>query len=354
MKKIFLEMYLRKNLGDDLFLRAISRRYDDVKFYTIAGNDYISNLGLKNVCGRSFLRRAIDKLKRKVFGESASGGKRYAAKVVLGGSMFIEQRQNKVELKKSLREKYGDDESPLFVLGANFGPYRNKFYYDEYKKLFVGAKDVCFRDKYSANLFNDLRNVRMASDIIFGLDVESYSVKQEKKVVVSVINLEKREKLQKYLETYEDKIVEISDKYAKCGYEVVLMSFCEYEGDEEAIERILKKVSNDKIRSYYYRGNIGEALNQIASSEIVIGTRFHAVVLGLTFNKKTLPIIYSDKTRNMLEDIGFAGRFVEINEMSSIDFKDINSGLVRYGGIKKLRKDSERHFEKLDEYLNRD
>lgn len=353
MKKIFLEMYLRKNLGDDLFLRAMAERYPDVKFYVAAGTGYLKSFSIDNVCGRSFFRKAIDKARREVLGRGIGDGKKYAAKVVLGGSMFIEQRQSRAELVAGLKEKYGDDERSLFVLGANFGPYHNKFYYDEYKKLFARAEDVCFRDKYSARLFGDLKNVRVAPDIIFGLDVEGYPVKQEKKVVVSVINLEKRENLRKYLEIYEDKIVEIADGYAECGYEVVLMSFCKYEGDERAIERILEKVSSDKIQPYYYRGDIEEALAQIASSEIVIGTRFHAVVLGLAFGKKTLPIIYSDKTRNMLEDIGFSGRLVGIDEIGGMNFEDVNSELVHHEGIEKLRKDAEQHFEKLDEFLGR-
>lgn len=351
MKKVFLEMYLRKNLGDDLFLQTIIQRYDNVKFYTAKENDYFKDFGFGNVCGRSFLKKGIDGIRSRLLKQGVSNDKKFAAKVILGGSMFIEQGQDKNTLKNGLEKKY-NSKIPLFVLGANFGPYDREFYLEEHKKIFARAKDVCFREKYSADLFSDLKNVRVAPDIVFGLDKENYSVQQKKKVVISVINLEKRETLRKYLKAYEDKVAEIANEYAKCGYEVVLMSFCEYEGDEVAIERILEKVSSDKIQTYYYRGDIDGALRQIASAEIVIGTRFHSVVLGLVFEKNLLPIIYSKKTENMLQDIKFEGKVVSLNRISELDVSNIKSYSTQYGSVKKLKKGAEAHFKELDIILN--
>lgn len=38
---------------------------------------------------------------------------------------------------------------------------------------------------------------------------------------------------------------------------------------------------------------------------MVIGTRFHAVILGLLAGAEVLPIMYSNKTGYVLDDLGF-------------------------------------------------
>lgn len=352
MKRVLLEMYLNKNLGDDLFLRIIAERYKNARFYVAASNKYPLVAGLKNVHGRSLVRRIIDKCAGILSRKSKWFGKRFEAEVLLGGSMFIEQKGTRDELKKNIRGRFKNN-IPLFILGANFGPYKNNYYLEEYAKVFKKAEDVCFREEYSGGLFKKLENVRVAPDIVFGLDSEKYKAKQEKKVVVSVIDLETREKLKQFQADYENKILEIAEKYASSGYNVVLMSFCEAEGDKDAINRILQRTSNSKISSYYYRGNIGEAVRQISSSEIVVGTRFHSVVLGIVFGKKVLPVIYSNKTRNMLEDIGFSGRTIELKNISKLKADRIDSWLTEYGNVDRLNRASEAHFEKLDGLLER-
>src|SRR5699024_8682160 len=107
-----------------------------------------------------------------------------------------------------------------------------------------------------------------------------------------------RNNLKEFHEKYETSILEISKKLIKKGFKVVLMSFCQKEGDEEAITRIKNKVTNENITSYLYRGDLEEALSVLKSSKSVIATRFHSLILGLLFKKPVFPFIYSGKTRN--------------------------------------------------------
>lgn len=129
------------------------------------------------------------------------------------------------------------------------------------------------------------------------------------------------------------------------------MSFCEAEGDEAAVNQILGKTRSENIKPFYYYGNISEALNEIASSEIIISTRFHAVVLGLVFQKKLIPIIYSNKTRNMLNDINYKGKMLEIDKMPDLDISKIDDYLYEYGDVSAIGKEAKKHFEKLDKFL---
>ena len=350
MKKIFLEMYLENNLGDDIFLYIFAKRYLNVQFYVNAPMRNINELGLDNVHPYSFVDRVLNKINLKLFSKKISKNK-YDARIVVGGSMFMEKKLSEKELHKLLNIKYSRL-VPMFFIGENFGPYKNTFYLQEYKKIFQRAEDVCFRDEYSAKLFSGLPNVRVAPDIVFGLDRSEYLCRQSRRVIISVINLDDRDGLSKCRAAYEKKILEVAEHFSNINYEVILMSFCEAEGDKIAIQRILSKTSsNVNISAYFYKGDLKEAIEYISTSECVIGSRFHSIVLGMVFGKKTLPIAYSDKTKNMLEDIGCSSRSFDIKEIRKMDVSKIDSYFVKLDDVSRLSEESKKHFEKLDEFL---
>ena len=62
----------------------------------------------------------------------------------------------------------------LCILDIDKKATTNKLSKHEYKKIFKKAKDVCFREKHSKSLFKDLTNIRVAPDIVFGLNTEKY------------------------------------------------------------------------------------------------------------------------------------------------------------------------------------
>ena len=57
-------------------------------------------------------------------------------------------------------EEFEKKEKPVFILGANFGPYITQDFFDKYFFLFSKCHDICFRDSYSKELFKNLDNVR--------------------------------------------------------------------------------------------------------------------------------------------------------------------------------------------------
>ncbi len=348
--KIFLRAYLRKNLGDDLFLKIILNRYKRVTFCVNDDKRVLKAFNASNVCGRSTLRRVFDKI-RLVFGCNVNNDSDCAATVVLGGSMFIEKSETRGEIHKNILDRYPNDK-PLFIIGCNFGPYKNRYYVDEYNMLFSRAEDVCFRDGSSASIFSGLNNVRVAPDLVFGLDISKFDIRTEKKIIISVIDMTKRGDLAKYKREYEVAIANIADSYLRKKYDVVLTSFCKTEGDEEAIASICS-IMNGSARIKRYDGDMDDILSEIASSEILIGTRFHSIVLGILFNKRILPIIYSDKTKNMLNDINYKGKMLEINQMADLNISSIDEYIYKYGDISRIREEAKGHFEKLDEFLGK-
>lgn len=332
--KVYINAFLYNNLGDDLFVDVLTNRYPNAKFYTISS--FYKNKNIK-----VYSNKYINKLLKNEFLKKFLIIKKCDAIVSIGGSMYIEGKS-----KSKINEFKGKD---YYILGSNFGPYQTQDYYNTNYDFFKNAKDVCFREKYSFDLFKDLPNVRQAPDILFSLNTEEVKNTYRKRVIISVISC--KQKIGKYQEAYENKIIELIKYFKEKDYEVCLMSFCKIEGDEDAIKSIVDKCDVD-VQTYYYRGNRQEALNVLADSQIIVGSRFHANILGLVLGKTIIPLSYSKKTNNVLKDIGYTGKIINI---SDIDKWDINSltqeDLELKYEVDKHKKDALKHFEVLDEIM---
>lgn len=237
-----------------------------------------------------------------------------------------------------------------YILGSNFGPYKTQEYYDKMYKFFENAKDVSFRDNYSYNLFKEIKTVRQAPDIIFGLDLKDIKITNRKRVIISVISC--TNKIGNYEKEYQQKIIELMKYFREKEYEICLMSFCKEEGDEKAIEDIIEKSKMQNIQVYYYRGNREEAINLLADSQIIVGSRFHANILGIVLGKTIIPISYSKKTNNVLEDIGYNGKILDIDKIDKFDVKSLTrEDLDLKINLGNLKEKAEEHFLELDKIL---
>lgn len=352
MKKVFLYAYDRQNLGDDLFVHTIVRRYPHVQFYMWSdrkNREVFAHLpNLKVVDKDSRFAHLLYKL-RPSLGARYKGWleRRCDAVVYIGGSIFMEYPN--WETICSWWE-YEAQNRPLYVLGANFGPWHTEDYREKMAEVFADCRDVCFRDRYSAGLFPGL--VRQAPDILFSYPMPKAAVK-EKQVFVSVINCAGRDEshdLSGHDEKYVANMAALLRQVLGEGRELVLASFCKEEGDEEGVRKILAAMGceNDpRVRTLCYDGTNGEALTTaIAESGSVIATRFHATILALAAGRPVLPIIYSDKTRYVLQDLGFDGPVYDLRKDGA--WKAAQMTVATAPAAR-----AEGHFEKLDAILGR-
>ena len=359
MKKVIIYAYTKFNLGDDLFIKVLCERYPKTKFIIYAPKNYKKCFkNIKNIkCYSSefILNRGINYLFRKIdqnnFIENYLARKCDAG-VHIGGSLFMQSDSWKHYFEVHIKPMKKDNK-PFFLLGINFGPYTDKDFYTYHKEVFREYTDICFREKYSYDMFNDLPNVRMADDIIF--QYKKPDAKEDNSVSISVIKPSYRKHLEGYDEIYYKLIKDITIKFIKEGMKVNLISFCEYEGDVEAIEKIVDLIPHqylNKINKHYYNLNIDETINLLAKSKFIIATRFHAMILGWVFNKPVLPIVYSSKMTNVMNDVGFNGSYIELQNIESITaqqvIKCIEGNKI---DISDQISNSYKQFEKLDKYL---
>lgn len=355
-KKVYLKAYMMKNLGDDLFLKMFVDRYGDKnKIYLYTGSEYKRMLDGKVVACKNVFTVLFNKILKLITRKKRDIQSFLYNKsdmvVQIGGSLFMEKSDS--NYKENVKIEYPNN-SKYYVLGSNFGPYKSEDYLDTYKEVFRKAEDVCFRDKYSYDLFKDLSNVRYTSDIIYGLDVSKINKINNKKVIISVIDCDTKIG-NEYKNDYEEKIKETIYYLTNKGYEIVLMSFCKLENDEIAINDIYEKLDTtirNKVSTYFYRGNIEEALNILGESSIIIGSRFHANILGLILEKTVIPIAYSDKTLNALNDIDFKGKIIDIRKINDFVPNDLSDEDLNYKiSVQNQIKLAKEQFKVLDKEL---
>ena len=350
------------NLGDDLFIKLLLERYVETHFYVCAPTKYkkifceYSNFHC--VANDRFFNRAINFIFRKLKISKDINqdiiAKSTDAIVQIGGSVFMQIEDWKVNLsnyKKLLSYK-----KPIYLLGCNFGPYQSQEFYDLSRDLISQYTDVSFRDYYSYNLFKDLVNTRVSSDIVFTLH-ENTREFTEKIVVLSVIDLSRRQNLLNHLEMYETKLSELVAIYTEMDYTVYLTSFCRLEGDYVAVKRVLSRIDNkhkSRVKELNYDGNINEVLDLFKRAEIIFATRLHAMIIGFSYDKTVIPIIYNQKMSNVLNDLNYKQQKIEIENLDSLNIKEMVENVsLTYMNLdyKQIGEDSLHHFDQVDKIL---
>ena len=246
-RKILLSAYFACNIGDDLFLKILFDRYQNIEWHLLTANRNYNKIfkDYKNVKIIYSYRELPFGNKRKnlfyTINEWFLGFGNYLAYVNIGGSIFMQSPawRSKFDEREYLINKFKSMGKKTFIIGANFGPFKDEEFSNKYKELLSRLDDVCFRDNHSYNLFKEMKNIRIAPDIVFSLDYKP-SEKKEKSIGFSIINLENRDSLKEYYHDYNEKIIEIIIKYLNDGYKIKLFSFCENEGDLKVIKYIVE------------------------------------------------------------------------------------------------------------------
>ncbi len=133
------------------------------------------------------------------------------------------------------------------------------------------------------------------------------------------------------------------------------MSFCEFEGDHEAVNTIADSLPSSylsKLRKHYYEGDLEKILEVMSQSTFVIATRFHAMILGWVYEKPVFPIVYSEKMKRVMNDIGFKGSYTDFNMLDQLKATEVFSSMhTNFIDITAQAQNSKKHFNKLDAYL---
>ena len=338
MKKVFVMAYLRKNFGDDLFVKMLLEKYKNIDFYIKSDKDeFVDILDKYDNLHVLYGKDTDEELYNSDVNE-------YDAYVYIGGSIFMEggSSYNLSEKFYDFVKRCKENNKPFCYISCNYGPYQTQEYFELSQKDFKECTDICFRDRYSYNLFSDIETVRYAPDFAFSYNTPKVE-KQKDTVGITVINLNIRNDLKDKNDTYMNFLERNIKKYISLGKDVFLFSFCKEEGDEETIEDILKLIPNENhLHVVRYEGDVDKFLNQYNLMEYMICARFHAMILSSTAMQKIYVMSYSKKIDRVVEDLDLDLPILHINELEdNYDLSLEKYKLVDKEKIQKISKDAE-------------
>lgn len=356
--RVLVQAYTKLNVGDDLFLHTIFNRYPDVDFVINVYDDFYRDyrrfrLAYDNVevNGKHSLAYRI-KRRLGIFDIDKKKIKNFDAVVHMSGSIFMENPENSEydnTVEREVDYLYKKN-IPVYFLSCNFGPYFTQGYKKRKENMFKKCRDICFRDRYSYEMFAHLQNVRYAPDAVFSLNTPSV-ISKPYTLGISVINLDSRPTLRRFSEEYRNLIVKIAKEYLAYDYDVYLYSFCEFEGDGVAVDRIAQQLyqygAEGRVHVIKYSGRMDRFLNSYLSMERTVCTRFHSMILSSLKHIPMLPIIYSGKVSNVVKDLNLSSHPLQINDL----WGDITMTAAR--NITEIKEYSNEMFRVLDSQLGK-
>lgn len=363
MKHILVHAYLQNNLGDDLFVRVLCNRYPQAMFHVYAHDSYkLRFQDIENCQVHSPGDADVEAVNQKKARWGIENGyfkrliKTCDAVVHIGGSVFVQHHEDWSDFYKTDAELVKKSKK-MFVIGANFGPFTNEKYLADYKKLFKKYAGICFRDRYSKGLFEDMSHIAYAPDVLWTLPVCPLAQK-EKKVVFAPIEMSHRTgkyDISKYEETYMDFQLRMVKHMIQKGYRVSLLAFCPFQNDHEVTQQIYQSLTEEEkasVSCIRYDFDVFSLLKEFEEAEAVVGTRFHSAVIGMLCKCKVLPVIYDQKTEKMLEDMEYPWylNFEELKDMETESCCKRLFEMERYP-IEELVKQAAGQFQYLDAFL---
>ena len=206
MKKIYVRAFCQSNLGDDLFVLQLAKRYPETKFYVYAlGANQNAFLGQHNIVLPSRLDRVRRKLTHSLHlsREEIFDGHGLDGTVVIGGSILWEGADI----------DFARGSMPCYVIGANC----------------ESGYSAAFSQQLRQSL-SDLPNVSCAPDVLYG-----WMPRQVRQagagLGISLVSVKGCFRDPGMLDGYYRAIAELCDLCAQQGIPVRLFGFCAVEGD---------------------------------------------------------------------------------------------------------------------------
>lgn len=324
--------YNCKNLGDDLMFAEIINK-TDYKRYFFIGHGEVPHFVNKRIF---FIKPGrLMKLRWKLKADFA----------VIGGSVLMgaSSQQKKAIIQKIEWFKWNKVLGGRnFIIGANLGPFENEAEYLNLLSNLSLVVDKWFvRDNTSYEMLKriGIQYLKLMPDIVMGLNKERYISVEDNSIAISVTSVDKDKNSLINPEDYINEIAQIAQYYIDEGRKINFVSF-EDRFDLGPINEVILLLKDYKDKVSIIENNGENVVKAISSADVVVATRFHAMVLGALFEKKQIIYSYNNKTTQFAKTYGFktydvTGSFLSKNpfstkfDLNSLDFANSYGKLVQ-------------------------
>jgi len=107
-----------------------------------------------------------------------------------------------------------------------------------------------------------------------------------------------------------------------------------YYSDYPAAHRILGETGQPgRVEIVGFDGDADRFMVSFGQCGAMLGARFHSVVLSALCGVPVLPVVYANKTGNLLRDLGFQGRSADFSRLDEMAPEDAAAALIRRDGL---------------------
>lgn len=283
---IYLAGYFDRNFGDDMMMKLVVRSLPEITFWVedTADTPIFSE---PNVVPKDRKTCAL------------------VPKLVVTGSGFMINSKAAfiTELKWFLKGRHPGD----YCLGCNIEPLRNPFNWFLINRKVNKFKLITCRDQASYRWFRwntRKTEIHYLPDILFSLPDEWLpKAESPNKLGISMMHRVGDQEDCAYYRT----MAEIADEWVrKTGKDVILMAFdTGKENDLFACRAVKSRMEFSGHAQIVAHRDGSEIPAAFAQCEKIIAARFHASVLALRMGKQLYPLIFREKTRNLLKDLQY-------------------------------------------------
>lgn len=350
---IYLYAYANRNFGDDVMIKHLCSTFPSHNFLLFPPKhremfDTISDIpNLK-----------LSPISLEQFSKCCKSDDVF---VKIGGSMFIiKSRRTLINRTKELfylkrAKKRG---CRLGVIGCNVGPFASPIHRQVAVNELSLYDLITVRDKASYDFIKartKCPDLQLHPDILFGLKntLSDNTHQSDNSLCISV-----------YKDggdgCYNQKMAALADSYIeKTGDRVKLLIFEATEkSDVISAGKIYSLAKHkDKIDIITHRTG-KEIINAVCACRCIVCTRFHSIVMAILAEKSLVPIVYSNKSQNLLKDLNYDGVIYSFDDMDSFNIDKALDALVSdktasiNSDVMQLCTNSALHMEALKNFFN--
>ena len=302
---VHLSGYFDRNFGDDMMMKLVVRALPEVTF---------------------LLETAVDSpllSEPNVVRKNREDCLRFPRLVVTGSGFMINTKAAlKTELRWFLRGKHPGD----YCLGCNLEPLESPVKRFLIRKKLNKFRLITCRDQASYRwLLQNTRKpeIHCLPDILFSIP-EEWILRAENPEMLGISLLHRNGDSKDC--SYYRAMAEAADEWIRTtGKGVLLMAFDTGKEDDLFACRAVRELMQFPNRTEIAAHTDGtEILAAFARCEKIIGARFHSMVLALRMGIPFFPVIFREKTRNLIRDLHYP---VSGSEIHRIDIREVSAFL---------------------------
>lgn len=339
---ISLAAYYDRNFGDDMMVRLAANALEEHRLYMEqAREEFLAPFsGIENL-----------------YPYAAGSGVAKDGQIRVTGSYFMIRRRylpdlNYMYQRGRMEKKRRETMKFSYVIGCNVGPFANRLA-EKISIAEMKAYDLLtFRDRYSYEFAK--AHVKGAQlyyfpDIVFSTPQRWLAPPTGEGLLGVVVHTNIIET--KNNSALAKSLALLCDEYtSRTGKKVLLFVF------DIGVEDDILCACNVRLHSKHpemlelvlHDDCGGNIIRNMARCGTVVSARLHGMVMALRMGIPLLPVLYSDKAKHLLSDIGYLEKAYSVSEFVELPAKELCDKLMKiapYFVPEQIVQEAEKHFE---------